>query len=76
MAFWHFRIPEKPGYTDLPDSYIKYLADRLNGLDFNASLVDKVTRYVFFGGIYNFTISERQGFYRQETQVILHDSWD
>jgi hypothetical protein len=49
LTDWHFRILEKLGKTDLPDSYIKYLADRLTGLGFNPSLVDKVTLYVFLG---------------------------
>jgi Protein of Unknown function (DUF2784) len=47
LTGWHFRILEKLGKTDLPDSYIKYLADRLSGLDFNPSFVDKITLYVF-----------------------------
>jgi Protein of Unknown function (DUF2784) len=44
---WHFRVLEKLGKTDLPDSYIKYLADRLTGLDFNPALVNKVTLWAF-----------------------------
>jgi len=44
---WHFRILEKIGETNLPNSYIKYLADRLTGLNFNSSLVDNVTLYAF-----------------------------
>jgi hypothetical protein len=47
LTDWHFRILEKLGKTDLPDSYIKYLADRLTGLNFNPSLVDKVTLFLF-----------------------------
>ena len=43
----HFSILNKLGKTDLPDSYIKYLADRITGLDINASLVDHVTLYAF-----------------------------
>jgi hypothetical protein len=31
----------------LPYSYTKYLADRLTGLDINASLVDNATLYTF-----------------------------
>jgi hypothetical protein len=54
LTDWHFRILEKLGKTDLPDSYIKYLADRLTGLDINASLVDSVTLYAFLAA---FTIS-------------------
>jgi hypothetical protein len=44
---WHFTILEKLGRTDLPNSYIKYLVDRLTGLEINPSLVDNVTLYTF-----------------------------
>ena len=44
---WHFRILERLGETDLPSSYVKYIADRLTGLDFSSSTVDKVTLYSF-----------------------------
>jgi hypothetical protein len=47
LTDWHFRVLEKLGETGLPDSYIKYLADRLTGMDFNASMIDKLTLYVF-----------------------------
>jgi hypothetical protein len=54
LTDWHFKILEKLGKTDLPYSYTKYLADRLSGLDINASLVDNVTLYTFLAA---FTIS-------------------
>jgi len=47
LTDWHFRVLEKLGKTDIPYSYVKYLADRLTGLDINASLVDNVTLYAF-----------------------------
>jgi len=47
LTEWHFTILEKLGKTGLSDSYIKYLADRLTGLDINASLVDKLTICLF-----------------------------
>ena len=47
LTDWHFTILEKQGIKDLPSSYIKYLADRLTGLEINASLVDKCTLYFF-----------------------------
>jgi hypothetical protein len=47
LTDWHFNILLKLGETDLPDSYIKYLADRITGLNLSASLVDHVTLYVF-----------------------------
>ena len=49
LTDWHFRILEKLGKTGIPNSYIKYLADRLTGLDFDPVLVDKVTLYSFLG---------------------------
>jgi len=42
---WHFDILEKLGHTDLPTSYIKYLADRLSGQDFSQDLVDALTMW-------------------------------
>ncbi len=47
LTDWHFNILYKLGKTDLPISYIKYLADRLTGLDFNETLVDNATLYGF-----------------------------
>jgi hypothetical protein len=48
---WHFRILEKLGKTDLPYSYVKYLADRITGLDINTTLVDKITLYTFVAAL-------------------------
>src|SRR4030043_1094913 len=48
---WHFNVLYKLGITDLPDSYIKYLADRITGLDFDASLVDSITLYAFLAAL-------------------------
>lgn len=47
LTDWHFDVLEKLGVTDLPSSYVKYLADRLTGFDFDSSLVDKVTLFAF-----------------------------
>jgi len=47
LTDWHFDVLEKTGKTGLPNSYIKYLTDRLSGLDVNPSLVDSITLYAF-----------------------------
>jgi hypothetical protein len=47
LTDWHFNILYKLGETDLPISYIKYLIDRLTGLDVNETLVNKATLYCF-----------------------------
>lgn len=51
LTDWHFNVLEKLGKTDLPSSYTKYLADRLTGLDINASLVDNITLYSFLAAL-------------------------
>ena len=51
LTDWHFDILEKLGKTDLPTSYIKYLIDRLTGLNVNQTLVDKVTLYSFIAAL-------------------------
>jgi hypothetical protein len=48
---WHFNILEKLGKTDLPSSYIKYLADRITSMNFNTATVDKVTLYAFLAAL-------------------------
>lgn len=47
LTDWHFSILNKLGETGMPSSYIKYLADRLTGLDISSSLIDNVTLYAF-----------------------------
>ncbi len=43
LTEWHFNVLIKLGANDLPVSYIKYLADRLMGGDFNTDMVDAFT---------------------------------
>jgi hypothetical protein len=67
LTDWHFRILSRLGETNIPDSYIKYLADRLTGIDFNSILVDKVTLYSylsalvlsFYFNIHDFLVKKR-----------------
>jgi Protein of Unknown function (DUF2784) len=51
LTDWHFSVLNKLGVTDLPSSYVKYLADRLTGMDLNPSLVDNVTLYSFLAAL-------------------------
>jgi len=51
LTDWHFSVLNKLGISDLPSSYVKYLADRLTGLDFSSSLVDNVTLYSFIAAL-------------------------
>jgi hypothetical protein len=51
LTDWHFTILNKLGKTGLPDSYVKYLTDRISGLDISASLVDHITLYAFLAAL-------------------------
>jgi hypothetical protein len=51
LTDWHFEVLEKLGYQNLPNSYIKYLIDRITGLDINADLVDVMTAVLFFAAL-------------------------
>jgi hypothetical protein len=51
LTDWHFRVLSRMGETNIPDSYIKYLADRITGMDFNRILVDKVTLYSYLAAL-------------------------
>ncbi len=48
LTDWHFRVLEKLGHYNLPNSYVKYLLDRITGLDFNSHLVDILTVVFYF----------------------------
>jgi hypothetical protein len=47
LTDWHFSILNILGETNLPASCIKFLVDRLSGLDIKPSLVDHLTLYSF-----------------------------
>jgi hypothetical protein len=51
LTDWHFAVLERLGRTDLPNSYVKYLTDRITGLDFNSGTVDKITLYSFLAAL-------------------------
>lgn len=37
---WHWQVREKLGHYDMPNSYTKFLADSLTGLDVSQKMVD------------------------------------
>jgi hypothetical protein len=45
---WHWMVRARLGDADLPNSYMKFLIDRVTGLDVNAALVDAGVVVVFF----------------------------
>ncbi|MFI5133425.1 MAG: DUF2784 domain-containing protein [Chitinophagales bacterium] len=48
---WQWQVKAKLGETNLPNSFIKYFADKITGKDFPASVVDNVTLSLFLTAI-------------------------
>ncbi len=44
---WQWDIKEKLGETNLPNSFIKYFADKISGSDISPAIVDAVTLVSF-----------------------------
>ncbi len=44
---WHWMVRRELGYADMPNSYIKFLANELTGLDVTAYTVDLWTGLLF-----------------------------
>lgn len=49
---WHWNVRQELGYTDMPNSYIKFLVDTFTGLDVDAQLVDVGTAVFFFAALF------------------------
>ena len=47
LTDWHWRVKEKSGETELPNSFIKYMADKITGKDIDAAFVDLATLILF-----------------------------
>ena len=47
LTDWHWRVKEKLGENNLPNSFIKYFADKITGESLNSQLVDTVTLLLF-----------------------------
>ncbi len=45
---WHWQVRQELGYTDMPNSYIKFLIEQLTGIELSAVFVDASTAILFF----------------------------
>ena len=48
---WQWKVKEKLGETGLPNSFIKYYADKISGKDIDPKIVDTATLIVFLAVI-------------------------
>ncbi|MBS1633015.1 MAG: DUF2784 domain-containing protein, partial [Bacteroidetes bacterium] len=44
-------VKEKLGEANLPNSFIKYFADKITGRNFNPAIIDQITLYTFLAAI-------------------------
>lgn len=51
LTDWHFDILEKLGVQNIPNSYTKYLFDRLLNLNLSPKLVDTATGIAYFSAL-------------------------
>jgi len=66
ITHWQWNVKKQLGETNLPNSFIKYYADKISGKDIDALIVDRVTLIVFLTVIVltvflNFVLRRRQG---------------
>lgn len=43
LTDWHWAIKEQRGEINLPNSFIKYYADKITGMDLSSQMVDRIT---------------------------------
>lgn len=48
---WYYDVLHHLGKTDLPDSYIQYLAEKLTGATFSSQLVNTVVAICYFAAL-------------------------
>ena len=51
LTDWPWQVKLKLGEYDWPNSYIKYIADRLTGMEFDAGMIDAVTAISYFAAL-------------------------
>ena len=47
ITHWQWEVKQQLGETNLPNSFIKYYADRISGQNINPAVVDRGTAIVF-----------------------------
>ena len=48
LTDWHWKVLAKLGYSNLPNSYVSYLFERLLGLHVESQIVESLTVGLFF----------------------------
>jgi uncharacterized protein DUF2784 len=64
---WQWNVKEKLGETHLPNSFIKYYADKISEKEVNPSLVDRITLVTFLVVI---VLTIYLNFFKRNTNVL------
>jgi hypothetical protein len=64
---WQWNVKEKLGETNLPNSFIKYYADKISGKNIDASVVDMVTLVTFLVVI---ALTIYLNFFKRKTKIL------
>ena len=51
LTDWHWQVKEKLGETALPNSFVKYILDKILGTDLPVALVDTITLYSLLAAV-------------------------
>lgn len=70
LTDWHFRILEKLGERNLPDSYVMYLIKRTTRIEIDSILVDKLTLYFFLSALLFSLIFNLRDYIRQRKKSL------
>lgn len=70
LTDWHFRILEKLGERNLPDSYVMYLIKRTTRIEIDSILVDKFTLYLFLAALVFSVIFNIKDYIRQRKKSL------
>lgn len=52
LTDWQWSLRRQMGYFDMPDSFIKFIADKALGINSNADLIDLLTAIGFFVSLF------------------------
>jgi len=64
---WQWKIKERLGESHLPNSFIKYYADKISGRNIDPSVVDRATLVVFLAVI---LITVYLNFFKRKTKKV------
>lgn len=73
LTDWHFRVLERLGERNLPDSYVMYLIKRTTRIETDSILVDKLTLYFFLAALFVSVILNLADYRKRKKKPLFND---